>query len=166
MDSLDPHEPSNYAIHHGWLFFRNRLCVLQSFRAPILHDAHDALAGGRRGMNATLEKVERYFYWPKLRKDVFNYVAQCSICQKVKVPHGKQQGLLMPLPIPEGPFEDISMDFVTNLPPSPGAWNTQCLTIVDRFSKFCMLIPCKANVTAQDVARLFIRHWYPLCGES
>ena len=41
-----------------------------------MHDAHDALTGRHRGMNATLEKVERYFYWPKLRKDVFNYVAR------------------------------------------------------------------------------------------
>ena len=56
------------------------------------------------------------------------------------------------------------MDFVTNLPPSVHSRNTQCLTIVDWFSKFVMLIPCKANCTAQDVARLFIKHWYPLCG--
>ena len=87
-----------------------------------------------------------------------------SVCQRVKAPRGKQAGLLMPLRIPDGPFEDISMDFVTNLPPSVHSRNTQCLTIVDWFSKFVMLIPCKANCTAQDVARLFIKHWYPLCG--
>ena len=56
------------------------------------------------------------------------------------------------------------MDFVTNLPPSSNARNTQCLTIVDRFSKFCMLIPCKTNCSAHDIARLFIKHWYPICG--
>ena len=27
-----------------------------------------------------------------------------------------------------------------------------------------MLIPCKANCTAHDVTRLFIKHWYPICG--
>ena len=84
--------------------------------------------------------------------------------QRVKAPRGKQAGLLMPLPILDGPFQDISMDFVTNLPPSVPLRNTQCLTIVDRFSKFCMLIPCKANCTTHYVARLFIKHWYPICG--
>ena len=32
------------------------------------------------------------------------------------------------------------------------------------FNKFCMLIPCKANTIAHDVAQLFIKNWYPLCG--
>lgn len=27
-----------------------------------------------------------------------------------------------------------------------------------------MLIPCKHTVTTEDVARLFIRHWYPIAG--
>ena len=127
-------------IHDGLLYFRNRLCVLPSLRESILHDAHDAITGGHRGMNGILEKIERHFFWHKLRKYVFHYVSRCSICQKVKAPRGRQQGLLMPLPISDGPFEDISMDFVTNLPRSPSTRNTQCLTIVDRFSKFCMLI--------------------------
>lgn len=30
--------------------------------------------------------------------------------------------------------------------------------------KFCMLIPCEANVTLEDVARLFIKNWYLVCG--
>ena len=138
--------------------------MLPSHGEAVLHDAYDALTGGHRGMNTTLEKVERFFYWPKMRKDVFRYVTKCPLCQKVNAPRGKQAGLLMPLPIPDRPFQNTSMDFVTTLPPSVHSRNTQCLTIVDRFSKFVMLIPCKANCTAQDVARLVIKHWYPICG--
>ena len=123
-------------IRDGLLYFCHRLCVLPSHREAVLHDTHDALTGSHRGMNTTLEKVERFFYWPKMRKDVFRNVTKCSVCQRVKAPRGKQAGLLMSLPIPDGPFEDISMDFVTNLPPSVPSRNTQCLTIVDRFSKF------------------------------
>ncbi|MCO5610035.1 hypothetical protein L7F22_064270 [Adiantum nelumboides] len=41
---------------------------------------------------------------------------------------------------------------------------SDCLNIVDRFSKFCMLIPCKVIATAQYIACLFTKHWYPLCG--
>ena len=126
--------PCNYLIRDGLLYFRHRLFVLPSHREAILHDAHDALTCGHRGMNTTLEKIERFFYLLKMRKDVFRYVTNCPVCQKVKAPRGKQAGLLMPLQIPDGPFQDISMDFITNLPPSLHSRNTQCLTIVDRFS--------------------------------
>ncbi|MCO5594383.1 hypothetical protein L7F22_048413 [Adiantum nelumboides] len=129
-----------------------------------MYDAHDALTGKHRGMYTTLERIERFFLWRHMRKDVFKYVIHCTICQKLKAPRRKPQGLLQPLPVPDGPFHDISMDFVTNLPPSLHSRNTQCLTIVGRFSKCYMLIPCKATAIAQDIARLFIKHWYPLCG--
>lgn len=81
------------------------MCVLQSHRASILHDA---FIDEHRGVNVTLEKAKRLFYWPKMRKYVHNYALRCSICQIVKVFHGKQQALLMLLPILERPFEDIS----------------------------------------------------------
>ena len=37
-----------------------------------------------------------------------------------------------------------------------------CLTIVDRFSKFVMLIPCKHTISVEEVACLFIWFWYPI----
>lgn len=38
------------------------------------------------------------------------------------------------------------------------------LIIVDSFSEFCMLIPCKLNVIVEDVVRLLVKHWYPIYG--
>ena len=157
-------EPGHFSLQDGWLLYKGRLCITASHRAALLHDAHDSLVGGHRGINNTLEKLERSFYWPKLRKDVYNYVQKCQVCQKVKSSHQKPAGLLRPLPIPEGPFQDISMDFVGPLPASHPSRNTMCFTIVDRFSKFVMLIPCKHTSSAEDVARLFIRFWYPIAG--
>ena len=74
LQALEAPGPCNYMIRDGWLLYKNRLCVLRSHRPAVLHDAHDALTGGHRGMNATLEKIERHFFWPKMRKDVYNYV--------------------------------------------------------------------------------------------
>ena len=45
------------------------------------------------------------------------------------------------------------MDFVTNLPKSKNG-DDCILTVVDRFSKFVILLPCKLMVTAADVAKL------------
>ena len=53
-----------YMIHDGWLLYKGRLCITSQFRAAVLHDAHDSLVGGHRGINSSLEKLERHFYWP------------------------------------------------------------------------------------------------------
>jgi hypothetical protein len=44
------------------------------------------------------------------------FVAQCDICQRVKIDHQKASGLLQPLPILERKWKDISTDFINGLP--------------------------------------------------
>jgi hypothetical protein len=77
-----------------------------------------------------------------------DYCKACGIYQGSRVIHGKQQGLLQPLPIPSNPWEQISMDFITNLPASIKfkdlnssweAYNT-ILIIIDRISKMAHFI--------------------------
>ena len=46
------------------------------------------------------------------------------------------------------------MDFITNLPTTKNG-NDTILTIVDRFSKYVVLVPCKISVNAADVAKIF-----------
>ena len=70
-------EPGHYSIQDGWLLYKSRLCVTSTFQAAVLHDAHDSLVGGHRGIHNTLEKLERHFFWPRMRHDVYKYVQQC-----------------------------------------------------------------------------------------
>ncbi|XP_058501397.1 NACHT, LRR and PYD domains-containing protein 12-like [Solea solea] len=68
-----------------------------------------------------------------MEPEVREYVEACSVCAWNKTSSRARLGLLQPLPISSRPWADISMDFVTGLPVSPG--NTTVLTVVDRFSK-------------------------------
>ncbi|MCO5602854.1 hypothetical protein L7F22_056993 [Adiantum nelumboides] len=52
-------EPGHYIIRDHWLLYKGRLCITAGQRAALLHDAHDSLVGGHRGINSTLEKLER-----------------------------------------------------------------------------------------------------------
>ena len=45
------------------------------------------------------------------------------------------------------------MDFITNLPITADGLDS-ILTIVDRFSKFVILIPCRISISAYEVAQL------------
>jgi hypothetical protein len=77
-------------------------------------------------------------------------------CQQNQTLNKKQAGLLQPLPIPKGPWESVSMDFMVSLPPSRGF--DAIMVVVDLFSKMAHFIPTKDNATAQQTGRLFFTH--------
>ena len=80
----------------------------------------------------------------------------------VKQPNHKPYGLLQPLPILEGPWVDISMDFITSLPQSKG--KVAIWVIVDRFSKFAHFIALPRGYTAASLATTFFKEIYRLLG--
>jgi hypothetical protein len=55
-----------------------------------------------------------------MRADVDRYTRNCHIYQRSKSNRHAPFGVLRPLPIPECPWQDISMDFITGLPWSNG----------------------------------------------
>uniref|UniRef100_A0A803TCI3 Gypsy retrotransposon integrase-like protein 1 n=1 Tax=Anolis carolinensis TaxID=28377 RepID=A0A803TCI3_ANOCA len=106
--------------------------------------------------------ILRDFWWPKIRKDVEKYVNTCPVCQRSKTRREKPSGLLHPLPTPSRPWEIISADFITDLPPSLGF--TTILVVVDLFTKLAHFIPCVGLPTAKETADLFLQHIFRLHG--
>ena len=77
------------------------------------------------------------------------------VCQNVKYDQGKAPILFQPLPIPNAPWESISINFIFGLPKSTQG-NTGIWTIVGYFSKQAHFIPVKKTIKAHHMARLFI----------
>jgi hypothetical protein len=89
-----------------------------------------------------------------MKGDVQNFVKQCSVCQQIKVDRVHPAGLLQPLPIPKGAWQDLTMDFIKGLPKSEGY---NCILVgVDRFSKYAHFAPLKHPFTAPGVAKLVL----------
>ena len=72
----------------------------------------------------------------------------------MKYDRQKLPGLLQPLPIPDRPWESISMDFVFDLPRTRSG-NDGIWTIVDRFSKQAHFIDVRKKITAEQMAKTF-----------
>src|SRR5882724_6149363 len=68
----------------------------------------------------------------------------------------KPYGLLKQLPIPDKPWNSISMDFIEKLPPSSSY--TSILVIVDCLSKQSLFIPTYDTITLPQLAQLFVLH--------
>jgi hypothetical protein len=107
------------------------------------------------GVKKMEDILAAHFFWPKMRRDVVQFVARCSTCQKAKSrlnPHG----LYMPLCIPTVSWEDISMDFVLGLPRTKRGCDS-IFVVVDRFSKMAHFIPCHKTDDASHIADLFFK---------
>jgi len=51
-----------------------------------------------------------------MRRLVQDFVRACDTCQRYKSEHLHPTGLLLPLPVPQGVWTDIGLDFVEALP--------------------------------------------------
>jgi len=133
-----------------------------NLRRELIKECHDSKWAGHPGMKRTLALLKTTYYWPQMRDEVESYVRTCLVCQQDKIEQQTPAGLLEPLPIPERPWESVSMDFITSLPKSEGFGSI--IVVVDRFSKYATFIPAPADCTAEETARLFLRHVVKLWG--
>ena len=88
-----------------------------------------------------------------LIKDVQKFVKECKVCQKMKYSNQVLGGLLQPLSIPVNIWEDLAMDFITELPNSKGY--STILVVLDRLSKQTHFGALPKSYTASRVAHLF-----------
>jgi hypothetical protein len=92
-----------------------------------------------------------------MKHEAAHYVSECDTCWKVKADYMKPGGLLQPLSILEWKWDDISMDFIMDLPPTAHKFDS-IWVIVDRLSKCTHFIPVHTNYNVQKYAGIYIAH--------
>lgn len=85
-------------------------------------------------------------------------VEKYNVCRPTKVKRVAYPSLLQPLPVHNGTWEVITMDFVEGLPSSKG--KNVVMVVVDRFMKYGYFIVLTHHFTAQDIVQLFLNHFY------
>ena len=86
------------------------------------------------------------------------YVAGCAICQANKVNTHSTVQTLSPLTSDcTCPFQQVSVDLITNLPPS-GSYDSVMVVVDHGLTKGVILCPCNKNIDAAGVAKLFFLH--------
>lgn len=153
----------NFVKQDGFLFRHNKLCVPRcSLRDAIILEYHQGGMGGHFGRDKTTNLVSDRFYWPNIVRDVSRIIDRCRVCHIAKTTH-TNSGLYTPLPVPAGPWEDVSLDFILGLPRTQRQKDS-IMVVVDRFSKMAHFLPCSKTFDASQVARLYFQEIVRLHG--
>ena len=128
----------------------------------VLNICHDSPSAGHFGIKKTSSLINRDFWWPSLHSDVKDYIRSCDTCSRCKDSRHKPYGLLHSLDIPPKPWYSLSMDFITDLPPSNGF--TCIFVVIDRFTKMAHFIPFHKVPSASDTASSFMNNIFRIHG--
>jgi hypothetical protein len=145
-----------YALHQGLIQYQGRvwLGANSALQTKLISAFHASAIGGHSDVQATYQRLKRLFAWQGMKLAVTDFVRQCDICHHAKHSNQHPQGLLQPLPTPQGAWQDITIDFIEGLPMSEGV-NT-IMVVVDRFTKYSHFLPLRHPFTAPQFALLFV----------
>ena len=141
----------------GVLRIKGRVCVprVDDLIHTILTEAHSSRYSIHPGATKMYRGLKQHFWWSRMKRDSVDFVAKCPNCQQVKYEHQRPGGTLQRMPIPEGKWERIAMDYVVGLPKTLGKYDSIWM-IVDRLTKSAHFIPVKVTYNEEKLAKLYI----------
>ena len=104
-------------------------------------------------INKTIEILKEHFYWFRMASDVHKLIFKCVTCHRAKSTF--HQVLYIPFLTLNGPWEDVSMGFILDLPRIQRGHDS-IMVVVDQFSKMAHFIPWY-NDDVSHIAHLYSR---------
>lgn len=115
---------------------------------------------GHPGVAKTMELIGREYAAPKMRAEVEQYIQGCIQCQQNKSARHTKYGQIQFAPVPDTPWDDITMDFVVKLPKSkdPATQDTfdSIMVIVEKLTKYAIMVPFKESYKADQLAFILL----------
>ena len=123
-------------------------------KSLLVSELHSVPHSVQLGVQRTIRKVRRHFWWKGMAGDIREFVESCPICQLEKIDHTRRKGSLQSLTIPEVKWTKVSIDFIMDLP-TIGDAEDSIMIVVDRATKMVHLIPCKKTTTVGEATQLY-----------
>ena len=151
----DYHRRNRFLREEGDLVYLGRLLYIPpQLRRHVMREAHEPSYSGHLGVDKTCAAIKRRFWWPHLRKSVRKFIGRCEECQRNKPRTQQMYGTMHPIPPPTRPWEQMTMDLITELPETTQGHDA-LLVFVDRLSKMMRLAPTTKKLSAPGTAKLF-----------
>jgi transposase InsO family protein len=157
-------DAGEFSLEDGLLFYSGRLVIPRTGEliTSLIQEAHTQVSTAHPGAEKTYHLLRPRYYWKGMRADIKRYIRNCHACKRSHPPRDKTPGLLHPLPIPDRPWQHITMDFKSQPKDKHGY---DCVwVVIDRLSKQAVSVPCHKTINAEQMAQLFITHIYRYFG--
>jgi len=107
-------EDSETWEEEGIIYKKGRIYVPNNkkLKEKILKENHNPVDVRYLGQQRMFDLIKRNYWWSGLKEDVKKYVQGCFRCQQNKVQHQKKLGELYPLEIPQGLWQEISINII------------------------------------------------------
>jgi hypothetical protein len=149
-----------FHLPYGLLYHIRHMCVASSECLKLILESHYSRAIGHFGMQKKMVVLQNHLYWSNLRQDINKYIKTYTPFF-ISKPANKKQGLYIPLPTSDRPWESISMDYMSDIT-STKHGNDCVFVVVDRFSQMEVLKPSKKIITTQACIGMFVMCTYLL----
>ncbi len=158
----------NDCLHHIQKQRRTRntriqLVLPKSLREQIMEAYHDELLAGHCGYFKTAQKIQQWYWWPKMHLDIEKWVKECPTCQQHNRNYNKIAGKLAPI-MAERPFQIIGMDILTDLPKT-NRGNIAIVLFTDYYTKwveaFALTDYTAVQVASKLITGIVCRHGAP-----
>lgn len=149
-------------------YYRGRLIIDPEdldLQLQLIYRTHASTPTGHPGRTKTLDLMNRRYWWPGLATAVREFCKGCLLCARTKPSRSKPVGFLKPLPLPLSPWRDISVDYITPLPPCTRRGRTykHVAVVVDRLTKMRHFIATE-TLEADELMDAFLHRVYSLHG--
>lgn len=91
----------------------------KDLRHFMIQEAYSSLYVMYSRRNKMYSDLIEIYWWSGLKHEVTDYMVKCLTCQQVKVEHQFFSGFLQPIKIPQWKWEQVTMDFVSELSLTP-----------------------------------------------
>jgi len=137
--------------HKGGMFVKNgllyhqdsvgdirveQLAVPENRRQELVRLAHRTLTGGHMRAQKTRERLRLHFFFPGMRKMVFNVLSHCRECQLRARQKASDNVPITPIVRPTLPFMVAHADLIGPLDPPSSQGHTHALCVVDACTRW------------------------------